>query len=142
MRKGIDRKEDLRTKLRQRGYKVTLPRILILDILSNAKSPLSTFDLYERTKRSMNRSTVYRVLDVLISSELVRRIDFRHDHPHYEINLDDDHHHIICLSCGYSEDIDCKLTNAEESLLSNSKKFAEVKEHSLEFYGYCKNCSN
>ncbi|MDO5673043.1 MAG: transcriptional repressor [Actinomycetaceae bacterium] len=52
----------------------------------------------------------------------------------------DHHHHIICRTCGHSEDIE--LDDLEETieLLGKEHSFAEV-SHSLEIYGLCANCS-
>ena len=140
MKKKGAETEQLRVKLRQRGFKVTRQRIRLLEVLSKAEGPLSPFEIYERTKGDMDRSSVYRVIEILVAADLVRRIDFRHNHPHYELNTNDDHHHIICLSCGYSEEISCKIGGIEKVLLKNSKTFSEIKDHSLEFYGYCYKC--
>ena len=133
--------DNFRTMLSQRGFKVTKPRLLVLEILTKTNKPISPHEIHEKTKGKINRASVYRVLEILVASELVRRIDFRHNHPHYEFNKHDDHHHIICLSCGFSEEIDCKISNLETSLLKKSKRFKEIKDHSLEFYGYCSKCS-
>lgn len=135
--------DKLRTSLRQRGFRVTNQRMLILELLERSRTPLSALEIHQQLKMKLDRATVYRVLEVLEATELIRRIDFRHSHAHFELARAHDHHHIVCIKCGFAEDIaGCKIEGIEQSILRKSRRFGKIKEHSLEFFGVCKDCAD
>lgn len=134
-----------REKLRQLGYKATPIRLAILSILHNSKRPLSAQAIIDLMSREADPATVYRTLKTLKSERVIRPVDFRHNHAHYELDSEQQkkhHHHLICTECGASEDISrCDLGFLVESVIKKSKSFKNVNEHSLEFYGICNKCS-
>src|SRR2546423_5009031 len=49
----------------------------------------------------ISRATVYRTLELLVKSGLVRRVHLGEDHYHYEhVRADSHHDHLICTTCG------------------------------------------
>ena len=133
---------NLKIILRKKGFKVTPLRLELLNIFSSNKTPFSPQSLVGKLKNKSDQATVYRNLKSFKNSGLIRQIDFRHNHPHYELADMKHHHHLICLKCGLSEEINnCGLELTDQLVLSKSKKFKAIKEHSLEFYGYCSKCS-
>ena len=72
---------------------------------------------------------------------VIRQIDLRHNHAHYEMADMQKHHHLVCVYCGRIEDVrECGVEEMQETIARRSKHFAAVKTHSLEFYGICKSC--
>ncbi len=134
-----------REKLHQLGYKATPIRLAILNILQKSKSPLSAQSIIDLIGKEADPATIYRTLKTLKSEKIIRPVDFRHNHAHYELESEQrkkHHHHLICASCGESEDISyCDVELLEDLILKKSKFFKEISEHSLEFYGICKECS-
>ncbi|MBI2426223.1 MAG: transcriptional repressor [Candidatus Kerfeldbacteria bacterium] len=129
--------------LKNAGFKVTDTRRLVLEIFLATHKPLSIHGVLEKTKRgSVNQATVYRIVEAFIAAGVLRRVDLQHEHAHYELTDEDDHHHIICTSCGKVEDVDGHGDEAfKTDLLRKSKEFATITTHALEFYGICKTCA-
>jgi Fur family ferric uptake transcriptional regulator len=89
-----------------------------------------------------DQATVYRTLKLLKEKGLIKQIDLRHNHAHYELAGNAEHHHLVCLRCGRIEDVEhCGAEAIQSTILRNSKHFAEIKAHALEFYGICKRCA-
>ena len=127
--------------LRKAGFRVTPTRLLVLVLLQQAKKPISPQDIIERVHSKADQATIYRILNAFKRIGIIRQIDFRHNHPHYELADVKDHHHVICAVCGYSEEITgCYVQAMQRVALRQAKKFTEIKEHSLEFYGVCAAC--
>lgn len=136
--------KEFREALRNIGSKVTPSRLAVLKILKKAKQPLSAQVIIDMIKGDINQATIYRILKNFQKKNLIRPVDFRHNHAHYELNEGKDkkhHHHLICIQCGQSEDIAyCDIEIVEEMVIRRSKNFQELTEHSLEFYGICNKC--
>lgn len=132
---------EMRTVLRKSGYKATSPRLAILQMFKKTKQPLSAQEMIALLPYGIDQATVYRTLKSLREKGIIKQIDLRHNHAHYELADIDEHHHLICLRCGRIEDVHkCGIENLQETILKNSKHFAEIRQHALEFYGICKSC--
>ena len=136
-------KVDLRSLLRKAGMKITPGHLEIFSIIAKSKKPVSSQDVIEILGKKFNPATIYRAVAKLKTSGLIRQIDLRQNHAHYEFFDMAHHHHIICTSCGKMEDIeDCNLPAMHEQILNQTKQFTNIHHHSLEFYGLCKKCSH
>jgi Fe2+ or Zn2+ uptake regulation protein len=94
-----------------------------------------------KLKSNVDETTVYRIIKLLNKQGVIKQIDLRHNHAHYELANMREHHHIICLKCGKLEDVDkCGVQDMQVRVLNQSKHFAKINEHALEFYGICKAC--
>ena len=129
--------------LHKSGFKATRSRLALLEVLANSKHPLATHDIVKRLAKLSNQATIYRGLESLVETRMIRRVDMQHAHAHYELAIDKDHHHhIICTSCHRVEDLpDCSDLVSEKKLLKYSKQFSAINDHSLEFFGTCKDCA-
>jgi Fe2+ or Zn2+ uptake regulation protein len=96
--------DPLRELLRKSGYRATPPRLAVLRMLRQAKRPLSAQNMAEHLP-DIDQATVYRTLKSLKEKGIVRGVDLRHNHAHYELAATSEHHHIICLRCGKIEDV-------------------------------------
>lgn len=142
MNKNTKKQANFRLMLRKAGYKATPTRIAVVTLLQKSKKPLSPQAVIEHTGNIMDQATVYRILKTLKKIGMIRQIDFRHNHPHYELTDQKDHHHLICLCCGLSEEIiGCEVDSMKQSVLRQAKKFSAIQDHALEFYGTCKECT-
>jgi Fur family ferric uptake transcriptional regulator len=138
----MPKKDDFRQILRKSGHKATPSRLAILEAFRNAKEPLSAKGVIALLPRDMDQATVYRTLKSLKGKGVLKQIDLRHNHAHYELADIADHHHLICLSCGKIENVEHHNVQAmERTILQNTKHFAEIRQHTLEFYGICKACA-
>ncbi|OHA17713.1 MAG: hypothetical protein A2664_03815 [Candidatus Taylorbacteria bacterium RIFCSPHIGHO2_01_FULL_46_22b] len=128
--------------LRDKKFKATQGRTLLLSVLKEAGRPLSIIQLLKLVKGKLDQATLYRALEAFTHTGLVRRVDLGHAHTHYElVESDWHHHHVICRECGKIEDIaDCHVQNLERTLARHTKFFKEINSHSLEYFGRCKQC--
>lgn len=127
--------------LRKAGLKVTPARIHVLQVFSNEKVPLSPRAVISRMHGEIDQVTVYRAIRAFQRAGIIRQIDLRHNHAHYELVDLSDHHHIVCTSCGTVADIEgCEVEEAYARMLRSVPAFSEIRQHSLEFYGVCKKC--
>lgn len=136
-------KEELRTMVQEAGLRVTDHRILVLDIVSRQKQPITVYELVEllRKKENIDQATVYRNLNSLHEASLLRRLDFNHGHAHYELETGRASHQIVCGKCETIEKIEgISVEDAIKKMLKKSKKFKNTTTHSIEIYGLCKSC--
>ncbi len=103
---------------------------------------MSAQEIIDALSLRTDQATVYRTLNMLKEKGIIKQIDLRHNHAHYELADSADHHHLICLHCGKMEDVAHEDADIMESaVLRTTKNFAEIKTHALEFYGTCKTCA-
>ncbi len=136
------KKNALGAILRKSGYRATGPRLAVLSALKKEHRPMSAQKIIDALRPDVDPSTVYRTLKSLKDKGIVRQVDLRHNHAHYEFADPDDHHHLICLRCGRIETVrHCSVADAETAVLKHARHFATITTHALEFYGICKKCA-
>lgn len=134
---------DFRKILHAAGYKATPSRIKVLSVLEKQGRPLSPHGVINKIGKTIDQATIYRILKAFKHAGIIRQVDFRHNHPHYELADLVDHHHLICTACGLSEEIlGCEVDSMRRTVLRRARHFGEIREHSLEFYGLCTACAN
>jgi Fe2+ or Zn2+ uptake regulation protein len=140
---NVTEKNNFATLLRQSGHKVTERRLSLLQVLAKADKPLAITDIIIELKSAMNQATIYRAVEALADVGILRRVDMQHAHTHYELALGGKHHHhLICKNCGKVEDVErCDVLAIEKNVLKKSKFFAQISDHSLEFFGFCTKCA-
>ena len=91
-------------KLHQQGYRLTPQRETVLSVLHQMDAMTTAEDIYDRvhTKfKSLDLSTVYRTLDLLIDLGLVIVVDTGEGQRRYElVGVHGMHHHLHCRACG------------------------------------------
>jgi len=121
----------------------TLARKHILDSLKDATNPLSAADLLfavSKTKKSVNKTTIYRQLTSLLAEGAIRELQLGEKKKRYELTPINHHHHLVCVRCEKIEHVELERDLAgEEKKIMQEKKF-EVLTHSLEFFGRCAEC--
>lgn len=135
--------EELATRVRSLGLKATVQRLAVLRVLSSTTRPLSIPEMEKRiTSNEANQSTLYRAVHDLITAGIVRSVDLRHSHMHYELRSEKEHHHLICAKCGLVEEFSLEVCKKlERAVLQKSTRFASVADHSFELYGVCSACA-
>lgn len=133
--------QDIAQILRTYGSKATPSRIAVLSALMDSHAPLSVEDIAHVAKRTMDTSTVYRIVEAFSIAGIAKKIELGKDKAFYEYAKRPHHHHIVCNSCGQIEDIEnSDIETTLKKATTSSKKFAHVTSHSLEFFGTCKTC--
>ena len=121
--------------------RTTPARLAVLGFLNENPNPLSADVIFDHLKIEHNqadRATIYRILETFFQKGLIKRLELGEGKYRYEL-AGEDHHHLICESCGAIEDIsDCSISELEKEI-AHKKKFL-VKRHSLEFFGVCSTC--
>ncbi len=83
--------------------RVTAQRALLLDLLRSSRRHVDADELYRNAKKRNPRislSTVYRNLQLFKRMGLVEERHFDEEHHHYEVKSDEEHQHLLCVSCG------------------------------------------
>ncbi len=128
--------------LRQRGYRLTPQRHLILQILRNAQEHLTIEQLLERARQrypSATLSTVYRTLDLLKELQLVREIHFPGEAVTYEAFTQRTHHHLVCRQCGSILHLDMSLQRTLYEAVQQQFGFHNITIDIMST-GYCNTC--
>ncbi len=128
--------------LRKAGLKATPSRLAILHLFKKSSRPLSVHGVIEKIeKKTIDPVTVYRTIKHLVEKGILRQVDLRHQHAHFEMALQDDHHHIVCEVCGHIEDVaECHIQEIQDVVVASSRRFKTIRQHSLEFFGICTRC--
>ncbi len=116
-------------------------RIELLDIFEHVKKPLNISQLEKELAHLIpDKTTLYRTVESLTKEGMLRKINFGAKEQYFELASGKHHHHIVCSRCKKIEDIpDCDLSDYYKAF-SKKTGFAEINEHSLEFFGICQNC--
>ena len=129
--------------LSSKDLKLTKERRAVLEELFLHTGHLEAEELAHnlRKKKSASRATIYRTLDLLVESGIVRRVDLGHGPSHYELELDHPHHaHMICLECGKVLEFSDKAIEEDLNRLCKRSGF-EPRSHRFQIFGYCRACS-
>lgn len=88
----------------------------------------------------VSRQAVYDVLHALTAAGLVRKIQPSGSVARYESRVGDNHHHIVCRSCGVIADVDCAVGEAPCLTASDHNGFL-LDEAEVIYWGLCPDCS-
>lgn len=128
-------------RLRNAGLRVTRPRLAVLDVL--AARPHADADTLVTGARAqhptLSPQTVYGVLDALVTGGIARRIEPAGAPALFELRVGDNHHHLVCRSCGAVADVDCAVGAAPCLSPSDTAGFV-VDEAEVVFWGVCRAC--
>jgi Fur family ferric uptake transcriptional regulator len=90
---------------------------------------------------SISLQAVYDVLGVLVDVGLIRRIQPAGSPALFEARVRDNHHHVICRSCGRAADVDCAVGSAP-CLTAVDDKGYEIDEAEVIYWGRCPECQS
>lgn len=137
-----ERATDWSAALRERSLRVTKQRLAVLGALE--RNPHATVDeLHEAATRELPTLTsqaVYVMLDDLVAAGIVRRLDAPRSAARFETRVGDNHHHLLCTSCGRIVDVDCAVGEAPCLHPSNAHGF-EVEAADVLYRGRCPACA-
>jgi Fur family ferric uptake transcriptional regulator len=130
-------------RLRAAGYKITPPRLAVLQVIERDGEHLNPGEIIQRAQAihaSVGRATVYRTLELLTQLHIIRPIYVGEQGPTY-IRAEGGHHHLVCSACGVVVDFDQCV--AEQMVQELSERFGfQINSHLLEFYGLCHRCQS
>ncbi len=127
--------------LRQHSVQVTAQRLAVLRAVSDR--PHGTADDLAEVVRAeigaISRQGVYDALGVLVDKGLVRRIQPAGSSARYEQRVGDNHHHLVCRSCGETVDVDCAIGTAPCLHVADDRGY-EIDEAEVIYWGRCSTC--
>lgn len=133
---------ELRRALQAAGLRVTQPRIAVLTSLAR-RSHASAEDVCETVRTALPRTSlqaVYNVLGDLTAAGLLRRLEPAGSRALYERRVGDNHHHLVCRTCGTIRDIDCTI-GISPCLAPESTHGFSIDEAEVTFWGLCPSCT-
>lgn len=128
--------------LRGAGLRVTRPRIAVLDAV-HRHPHADTHTVVEAARAELGEvstQAVYDVLRALTEVGLVRRIEPAGSPARYESRTGDNHHHVVCRSCGAIADVDC-ATGATPCLTASNASGFVIDEAEVTYWGLCPECA-
>ncbi|WP_068023001.1 Fur family transcriptional regulator [Nocardia mexicana] len=133
---------DFERMLRDAALRVTAPRMAVLTVVhENPHSDTdSIIDRVRRTLGTVSHQAVYDVLRALTAAGLLRRIQPMGSVARYETRVGDNHHHVVCRSCGVIADVDCAVGEAPCLAASDDNGFV-LDEAEVIYWGLCPDCS-
>lgn len=132
---------DLPAALRERGLRVTEPRLAVYDVLGAHPHADADTVLTEvrRTLPTVSVQAVYDVLHALTDAGLLRRIEPAGHPARYERRVGDNHHHVACRGCGALDDVDCAVGHAPCLVPSSTSGFT-IESAEVTYWGLCPGC--
>ena len=128
--------------LRGAALRVTRPRVAVLSAV-HADPHADTDSIIRAARRDLpnvSHQAVYDVLRALTDSGLVRRIQPAGTVARYEARVGDNHHHLVCRSCGVIADVDCAIGEAPCLTAYDDQRFS-IDEAEVIYWGHCFTCS-
>lgn len=131
-------------QIKESGGRITPIRKKLLEILVTSTKPISIPEitvLLAGSKITPNKTTVYREIEYLKAGGYVTEIELGDGKKRYELRNESCHHHLVCKQC---KSIQCINLGDEVHRIVESiqTKFEfTIREHMLEFFGACKECS-
>jgi Fur family ferric uptake transcriptional regulator len=132
--------------LREASLRVTRPRLAVLDAVH--AHPHADTDSIIRSVRGglpeVSHQAVYNSLNALTAAGLIRRIQPMGSVARYESRVNDNHHHVVCRTCGVIADVDCAVGDAPCLVAANDSGRLDgfqIDEAEVIYWGLCPACS-
>ena len=128
--------------LRSAELRVTRPRVAVLNAVHEHPhaDTNSIIDDVRRRLGEVSHQAVYDVLQALTAAGVLRRIQPSGSVARYEARVADNHHHIVCRTCGAVADVDCSVGFAPCLTPSEAHGYA-IDEAEVIYWGVCPACS-
>jgi Fe2+ or Zn2+ uptake regulation protein len=130
-------------QLRLAGLRVTAPRVAVLRVLAEADDHPRVDQVIDRVRATgmpMSKQAAYDVCEALQRAALARKIELPGGPARYEARVGDNHHHLVCRSCGVTLDVDCAVGSAPCLDPQDAHGF-ELDEVEVTYWGICPDCT-
>jgi Fe2+ or Zn2+ uptake regulation protein len=133
---------DFEARLRAVSLRVTQPRLAVLAALRDHPhvDTHTVIELVRAEHPAVSHQAIYDVLRVLTDVGLVRCIKPAGANARYETRVGDNHHHVVCRSCGAIADVDCAVGHAPCLAASDDHGFV-IDEAEVVYWGTCPGCA-
>jgi Fe2+ or Zn2+ uptake regulation protein len=128
--------------LRAAQLRVTRPRVAVLDAVHEHPhaDTDSIIGVVREQLGEVSHQAVYDVLRALTTAGLLRRIQPSGSVARYESRINDNHHHVVCRSCGVIADVDCAV-GFTPCLTADDHQGFEIDEAEVIYWGRCPDCA-
>lgn len=129
-------------ELRGAGLRVTAARVALLETV-RAGDHLDVEAIASGVRDRVGHislQAVYEALHALTAARLIRRIEPAGSPARFEGRVGDNHHHVVCRSCGAVADVDCAVGDAPCLAASEDHGFS-IDEAEVTYWGLCPDCS-
>jgi len=129
-------------ELRGAGLRVTAARVALLETVRGGDHlGIEAIAIGVRGRVGhISLQAVYEALHALTAAGLIRRIEPAGGAPRFEGRVGDNHHHVVCQSCGVVADVDCAVGEAPCLTASDDHGFS-IHEAEVVYWGLCPACS-
>jgi Fur family ferric uptake transcriptional regulator len=138
-------KDQFAAFLRQKKYRNTQERFLVIDGIVKFESHFSADELYLAMRQdgvNVSRATIYSTLDLLTKCSILMKHRFSSDSAHFELaDKMPNHDHLICTECGHIVEFQEEALNAISERVSQQLNFTPLK-HSLQIFAVCNDIRN
>jgi Fe2+ or Zn2+ uptake regulation protein len=134
--------DQITSRLREAGLRVTATRVSVLAVLDESADHPRVDQIIERVRGagvSISTQATYDVCEALHRAGLARKIEPSGRPARYESRTGDNHHHLVCRSCGSAVDVDCAVGQAPCLDPSDAQGFA-IDEAEVTYWGLCPAC--
>jgi Fur family peroxide stress response transcriptional regulator len=142
--------DDLVTRVRKNGFRLTKQRMAVLKTLAGNKEHLSAEELFERVKTDyplIGLATVYKTIAMLKDMGEITEININNDSARYDGRVEGPHPHFVCTQCNSVQDLD-DIIEIEHPIIDNisksliHRKGFKIENFRLNFFGSCPNCQS
>ena len=136
------RLDELTTRLRERGHRLTPQRMAVLKILATNEGHPSVEQIYEHVKVDFpmtSLATVYKTLTLLKEMGEVLELGFSDGGNRYDGNKPYPHPHLICTECKNIVDPEVATLSELRQEVAQSTGY-QIVSHRLDFFGLCPQC--
>ncbi len=129
-------------ELRGAGLRVTAVRVALLETVRDGDH-LGVEAIASGVRDRVGHvslQAVYEALHALTAAGLVHRIEPAGSPARFEGRVGDNHHHIVCRSCGVVADVDCAVGEAPCLTASDDHGFS-IDEAQVIYWGLCPSCA-
>ncbi len=129
-------------ELRGAGLRVTAARVALLQTVRNGDH-LDVEAIASGVRDRLGHislQAVYEALHALTAAGLIRRIEPAGSPARFEGRVGDNHHHLVCRTCGVVADVDCAVGEAPCLTAADDQGFA-IDEAQVIYWGLCPACS-
>jgi len=138
----MSKNDDIGSILLKKGCKNTKSRKAVIEVLENAKAPMSAEEIFLSIKESgapINLSTVYRNLELMEKKGLIEKMIINDSKSRFELTKHGHRHHLICTDCKKMVSLDtCPIEKFERDVIEETN--FDITGHQLVLYGICPDC--
>ncbi len=134
--------DEMKSTLREHGFRLTPQRVALLRVLSASCEHPRACELYAEIQErfpTTSLATVYKTLNLLKEVGELLELGFSHDDNRYDGRRPDPHPHVVCVECRKILDVEMTPSLGLEQKASQHSDYRIV-GHRLDFYGVCPDC--